>query len=73
MSDHMMEKKEFDAAQHIEELDEPEKQQANAAKQDYSGAAEKTDPVEIALVRKLDRWIMVSILHHRLPPSLTFR
>lgn len=27
---------------------------------DYSGAAEKTDPVEIALVRKLDRRIMVS-------------
>ncbi|KAK6338644.1 hypothetical protein TWF696_009455 [Orbilia brochopaga] len=25
---------------------------------DYSGAREKTDPVEIALVRKLDRWIM---------------
>lgn len=27
---------------------------------DYSGAGEKTDPVEIALVRKLDRRIMVS-------------
>ncbi|GKT56199.1 MFS transporter [Colletotrichum tofieldiae] len=26
---------------------------------DYSGAEEKTDPVEIALVRKLDRRIMV--------------
>ena len=26
---------------------------------DYSGAAEKTDPREIALVRKLDRMIMV--------------
>ncbi|KAF3905617.1 hypothetical protein ABW21_db0201031 [Orbilia brochopaga] len=25
---------------------------------DYSGAREKTDPEEIALVRKLDRWIM---------------
>lgn len=25
---------------------------------DYSGAHEKTDPKEIALVRKLDRWIM---------------
>lgn len=25
---------------------------------DYSGAKEKTDPAEIALVRKLDRWIM---------------
>lgn len=29
------------------------------AKADYSGAREKTDPKEIALVRKLDRWIMV--------------
>ena len=27
-------------------------------KVDYSGAYEKTDPREIALVRKLDRWIM---------------
>lgn len=26
---------------------------------DYSGAHEKTDPAEIRLVRKLDRWIMV--------------
>lgn len=25
---------------------------------DYSGAKAKTDPAEIALVRKLDRWIM---------------
>jgi hypothetical protein len=28
-------------------------------KQDYSGAHEKTDPREIALVKKLDRYIMV--------------
>lgn len=28
-------------------------------KVDYSGAYEKTDPKEIALVKKLDRWIMV--------------
>ncbi|KAJ4390598.1 hypothetical protein N0V93_004194 [Gnomoniopsis smithogilvyi] len=27
-------------------------------KKDYSGAHEKTDPKEIALVKKLDRWIM---------------
>lgn len=27
-------------------------------KLDYSGAAKKTDPAEIKLVRKLDRWIM---------------
>ena len=29
-----------------------------ATRIDYSGACEKTDPAEIALVRKLDRWIM---------------
>lgn len=29
-------------------------------KVDYSGAHEKTDPREIALVKKLDLWIMVS-------------
>lgn len=30
-------------------------------KTDYSGAHEKTDPREIALVKKLDLWIMVRI------------
>ncbi|KXH25685.1 major facilitator superfamily transporter [Colletotrichum salicis] len=30
----------------------------NTGKIDYSGAQEKTDPKEIALVKKLDRWIM---------------
>jgi hypothetical protein len=34
-------------------------------KQDYSGAHEKTDPREIALVKKLDRWIMVRLLRRR--------
>jgi hypothetical protein len=28
---------------------------------DYSGAQEKTDPVEISLVRKLDMWIMPTL------------
>lgn len=28
---------------------------------DYSGATKKTDPAEIALVRKLDRWIMPTL------------
>ncbi|KAF1736421.1 hypothetical protein CRV24_002026 [Beauveria bassiana] len=32
-------------------------------KVDYSGAHEKTDPKEIALVKKLDRWIMASPQH----------
>lgn len=35
-----------------DDLDKPQ------VKKDYSGVAEKTDPAEIALVRKLDRWIM---------------
>jgi hypothetical protein len=29
---------------------------------DYSGAHAKTDPAEIKLVRKLDKWIMVNPL-----------
>lgn len=37
---------------------EDEESQKPAVKTDYSGAAEKTDPKEIALVKKLDRWIM---------------
>lgn len=32
-------------------------------KGDYSGASQKTDPVEIRLVRKLDMRIMVSAFH----------
>lgn len=35
-----------------------EKQVPKVDKIDYSGAHEKTDPKEIALVKKLDRWIM---------------
>lgn len=31
---------------------------ADPTKRDYSGAVKKTDPREIALVRKLDLWIM---------------
>lgn len=36
----------------------PEKPVPRVDKVDYSGAYEKTDPKEIALVKKLDRWIM---------------
>ncbi|KAH7009755.1 major facilitator superfamily transporter [Ilyonectria destructans] len=36
----------------------PQKQVPIVEKTDYSGAHEKTDPKEIALVRKLDKWIM---------------
>ena len=38
--------------------DEPIKPIPAVTKVDYSGAHEKTDPREIALVRKLDKWIM---------------
>ena len=38
--------------------DEPIKPIPVVTKVDYSGAHEKTDPREIALVRKLDKWIM---------------
>lgn len=36
----------------------PEKPVPRIGKVDYSGAYEKTDPKEIALVKKLDKWIM---------------
>ncbi|KAK7715109.1 hypothetical protein SLS64_003806 [Diaporthe eres] len=36
----------------------PEKPIPRVGKVDYSGAYEKTDPKEIALVKKLDKWIM---------------
>jgi len=45
--------------------DDPLKPTPIVEKQDYSGAHEKTDPREIALVKKLDRWIMVSLLPRR--------
>jgi hypothetical protein len=35
-----------------------EKASPQVGRTDYSGAHEKTDPKEIALVKKLDRWIM---------------
>lgn len=42
---------------HQEEIQKPV---PNVESTDYSGAHDKTDPKEIALVKKLDRWIMVS-------------
>lgn len=36
---------------------------------DYSGAAKKTDPAEIALVKKLDRMIMVRHSPYSLSPQ----
>lgn len=45
---------------HQKSVDEKNVPQIEAV--DYSGAYTKTDPREIALVKKLDRWIMVSPL-----------
>ncbi|KAJ0148439.1 High-affinity nicotinic acid transporter, partial [Colletotrichum tanaceti] len=48
-----------DAEPQIFEDENPEKPiPRNTGKVDYSGAQEKTDPKEIALVKKLDRWMM---------------
>ncbi|OAA39207.1 MFS transporter [Beauveria brongniartii RCEF 3172] len=44
----------------IVEEEYSQKQVPQVEKVDYSGAHEKTDPKEIALVKKLDRWIMAS-------------
>lgn len=49
------------------ETQDPEKPVPAVRNIDYSGAHEKTDPREIALVKKLDRWIMVSAAG---PPTL---
>ncbi|CAI6026026.1 unnamed protein product [Clonostachys chloroleuca] len=43
---------------HATEIEHAEKPVPIVDKVDYSGAHEKTDPKEIALVKKLDRWIM---------------
>ncbi|KAL1619466.1 hypothetical protein SLS54_006745 [Diplodia seriata] len=61
MSDPIMEKKQAHHTEHIEDFDEEKLKTQETGKHDYSGAAKKTDPVEIALVRKLDRWIMASV------------
>lgn len=48
-------------ALHVEETDDGDlKAQNKDEKLDYSGFAQKTDPKEIKLVRKLDLYIMVS-------------
>lgn len=50
----------------------PQKPVPIVEKTDYSGAHEKTDPREIALVKKLDLWIMVrSLLESTLNELLT--
>lgn len=42
-------------------VDEEGKVAEQLADVDYSGASKKTDPAEIALVRKLDKWIMPTL------------
>lgn len=42
----------------IDDVVETEKLEEGRTITDYSGAHKKTDPKEIALVRKLDLWIM---------------
>jgi hypothetical protein len=54
-----MEAKKTQNEPQIFEDEHPEKPVPIVEKIDYSGAHEKTDPKEIALVKKLDRWIMV--------------
>lgn len=53
---HEQERKDEVAAVPFDEVEETLK--ASSGTRDYSGAAAKTDPREIALVRKLDWWIM---------------
>jgi hypothetical protein len=38
---------------------------------DYTGAEAKTDPAEIALVRKIDWRLMVSVFEAKVPESAT--
>jgi hypothetical protein len=42
----------------VEDIGNDDDLQKPQVKKDYSGVAAKTDPAEIALVKKLDRWIM---------------
>lgn len=42
----------------VEDIGEDDDLNKPQVKKDYSGVAAKTDPAEIALVKKLDRWIM---------------
>lgn len=50
------------------ESDYPVKDAEGAIAVDYSGASKKTDPAEIALVKKLD-WYIMPVLWSVLPQS----
>lgn len=62
----------IDDAKHPEHGEGDEKPAARG-KVDYSGAREKTNPEEIKLVRKLDRWIMVNLNQLIPQPNLSKR
>ena len=49
------------AAAQAESVYQDDEKQSDITERDYAGAKEKTDPIEIALVRKLDRWIMPTL------------
>ena len=53
----------------IEHIDRVKKDFRETVKLDEFGATEKNDPAEIALVRKLDLYLMVSHLQSRCPRS----
>ena len=53
----------------VEDIGNDDDLQKPQVKKDYSGVAAKTDPAEIALVKKLDRWIM-PMLWVRNTPSI---
>jgi hypothetical protein len=53
--------KEVEGNAPTEIVHDEEKMKSTGVVGDYSGAAAKTDPAEIKLVRKLDRMIMVNI------------
>jgi hypothetical protein len=54
----------------VDDDQHPQKPVPIVEKIDYSGAHEKTDPREIALVKKLDLWIMVGPLLASWPNDL---
>lgn len=69
MADHISKEQPLQLERTRTEADEPEKPIPKYEKTDYSGAHEKTDPKEIALVKKLDRWIMVRLNETHFSPG----
>lgn len=55
----------------VEDIGDEDDLKRPQVKVDYSGVAAKTDPAEIALVKKLDRWIMPMLWGKALKIKLT--